>query len=190
MFKAGDGYGAFNGLVTIDMDSSLGSFATYDIWRNDISGSGKLKFKGDGTLELAGSNTYSGGTEVEGGTLEAGSATAFGTGDVYLGVGGITIAASAPVKVAGKFTELVDTTLELDIDGQGGGQLTVGDQLTVAGGTLHVKFVNGYTPKAGDTITLINGAAAQAKFTAVVVDGGLNGTLVYSSSGVSIKLSA
>jgi autotransporter-associated beta strand protein len=191
MFKAGDGYGAFNGLVTITMDSSLGSFATYDIWRNDISGSGKLTFKGNGTLELAGANTYSGGTEVEGGTLEAGSAKAFGTGDVYLGAGGVTIAASAtPVKVAGKFTVLSDTTLELDIDGQGGGQLTVGDQLTIAGGTLHVKFVNGYTPKAGDTITLINGAAANAKFTSVVVDGGLNGTLTYSSSGVSIKLSA
>ena len=191
MFKAGDGYGAFNGLVTIAMDSSLGSFATYDIWRNDISGTGKLKFKGDGTLTLAGSNTYSGGTEVEGGTLEAGSAKAFGTGDVYLGVGGMTIAASAtPVKVAGKLTVLTGTTLELDIDGQGGGQLTVGDQLTVAGGTLHVKFVNGYTPKAGDTITLINGATANAKFTTLVVDGGLNGTLVYSSSGVSIKLSA
>ncbi|MDE1184838.1 phosphatase PAP2 family protein [Paraburkholderia sp.] len=190
MFKAGDGYGAFNGLVTISMDSSLGSFATYDIWRNDITGSGKLKFKGDGTLELAGANTYSAGTEVEGGTLEAGSATAFGTGDVYLGAGTITIAASVPVKVAGKFTELAGTTLELDIDGQGGGQLSVGDQVTVAGGTLHVTFVNGYTPKAGDTITLINGAAASAKFTSVVVDGGLKGTLTYSSSGVSIKLSA
>ncbi|SDR49785.1 autotransporter-associated beta strand repeat-containing protein [Paraburkholderia fungorum] len=191
MFKAGDGYGAFNGLVTIAMNSSLGGFATYDIWRNDISGAGKLTFKGDGTLKLAGTNTYSGGTEVEGGTLAAGSAKAFGTGDVYLGAGGITIAASAtPVKVPGKFTVLTDGTLELDIDGQSGGQLTVGDQLTIAGGTLHVKFVNGYTPKAGDTITLINGAAASAKFTSVVVDGGLNGTLTYSSSGVSIKLSA
>jgi autotransporter-associated beta strand protein len=191
MFKAGDGYGAFNGLVTISMDSSLGSFATYDIWRNDISGSGKLKFKGDGTLELAGANTYSGGTEVAGGTLEAGSAKAFGTGDVYLGAGTVTIAASsAPVKVAGKFTELDGTTLELDIDGKSGGQLTVGDQLTIAGGTLHVKFVNGYSPKAGDTITLINGVASNAKFTTVVVDGGLKGTPVYSSSGVSIKLSS
>lgn len=191
MFKAGDGYGAFNGLVTIAMDSSLGSFATYDIWRNDISGSGKLKFNGDGTLELAGTNTYSGGTEVEGGTLAAGSAKAFGTGDVYLGAGGITIAASAtPVKVAGKFTVLADSTLELDVDGNGGGQLTVADQLTIVGGTLHVKFVNGYAPKAGDTITLINGAASNAKFTSLVVDGGLHGTLTYSSSGVSIKLSA
>jgi autotransporter-associated beta strand protein len=191
MFKAGDGYGAFNGLVTINMDSSLGSFATWDIWRNDISGSGKLKFKGDGMLELAGSNTYSGGTEIQGGTLAAGSVKAFGTGDVYLGAGSVAIAASAsPVKVAGKFTELAGTTLELDVDGNGGGQLTVGDQLTIAGGTLHVKFVNGYAPKAGDTITLINGAANNGKFTTIVVDGGLKGTPVYSSSGVSIKLSS
>ena len=191
MFKAGDGYGAFNGLVTISMDSSLGSFATYDIWRNDISGSGKLTFKGDGTLALAGANTYSAGTEVEGGTLQGESATAFGSGDVYLGAGGITIAASAtPVSVAGKFTELTGTTLELDINGKGGGQLTVGNQLTIAGGTLHVKFVDGYTPVAGDTITLINGAATNATFTSVIVDGGLTGTPVYSSTGVSITLSA
>ena len=65
----------------------------------------------------------------------------------------------------------------------------MGGQLTVAGGTLHVKFVNGYAPKAGDTIDVIDGNGASVKFTTVTVDG-FKATPVYSSTGVSMKLSA
>jgi len=119
-------------------------------------------------------NTYTGGTQVGGGTLAAASPTAFGNGDVYVGSGGgIRIAASAPVTIAARYTQLDNTTLELDIDidGNGGGRLRVGGSFTVAGGTLHVKFVNGYTPKAGDTIALIDGGAGSAQFSTVTVDG-------------------
>ena len=95
---------------------------------------------------------------MSGGTLAAASTTAFGNGDVYVGSGGgVKIAANAPVTIATRYTQLDNTTLELDIDGNGGGRLRVGGPLTVTGGTLRVKFVNGYTPKAGDTIALIDG---------------------------------
>jgi hypothetical protein len=127
---------------------------------------------------------------VSGGVLAAASAAAFGAGDVYVGSGGgVKIAAATPVTIKGKYTELDNTTLELDIDGNGGGRLRVGGQLTVVGGALHVKFVNGYTPKAGDIVDLIDGAAGAAKFSTVVVDG-FKATPVYSSTGVSVKLSA
>jgi autotransporter-associated beta strand protein len=188
MFTAADGYGQFNGSVVITMDSTQGGFNAADTWRNDISGLGKLTLKGTGTLTLAGNDTYSGGTQISGGTLAAGSATAFGKGDVYLGSGGVTIAASVPTTVVGRYTQLAGTTLELDINGAGGGQLTVGNQLTVVGGTLHVKFASGYTPKVGDTIQLINGAAGSSvKFTSVVVDG-FSATPTYTASGVSVHL--
>ncbi|KWH63394.1 phosphatase PAP2 family protein [Burkholderia anthina] len=190
LFAAADGYGAFNGNVIVSMDASQGGLNAADVWRNDVSGAGKLTLQGSGTLTLAGNNGYTGGTQVSGGTLAAASATAFGKGDVYVGPGGsVRIAAAAPVTVATRYTQLDNTTLELDIDGNGGGRLRVGGPLTIAGGTLHVKFVNGYAPKAGDTIALIDGAAAAAKFATVTVDG-FKATPVYTAAGVSITLSA
>ncbi|CAB3763807.1 hypothetical protein B7G54_25640 [Burkholderia puraquae] len=190
LFAAADGYGAFNGNVIVSMDASQGGLNAADLWRNDVAGAGKLTLQGSGTLTLAGNNSYTGGTQVSGGTLAATSATAFGKGDVYVGSGGgVKIAANAPVTIATRYTQLDNTTLELDIDGNGGGRLRVGGPLTVTGGTLHVKFVNGYTPKAGDTIALIDGAAAAAKFSTVTVDG-FKATPVYTATGVSITLSA
>ncbi|KVL10014.1 phosphatase PAP2 family protein [Burkholderia sp. MSMB1826] len=190
LFAAADGYGAFNGNVIVSMDASQGGFNAADLWRNDVAGAGKLTLQGSGTLTLAGNNGYTGGTQVSGGTLAAASTTAFGKGDVYVGPGGsVRIAAAAPVTIAARYTQLDNTTLELDIDGNGGGRLRVGGPLTIAGGTLHVKFVNGYAPKAGDTIALIDGAAAAAKFATVTVDG-FKATPVYTATGVSITLSA
>ncbi|MEB2486083.1 phosphatase PAP2 family protein [Burkholderia multivorans] len=189
LFAAADGYGAFNGNVTVSMDASKGGLNAADVWRNDIAGAGKLTLQGSGTLTLAGNNRYTGGTQVAGGTLTAASTTAFGSGDVYVGAGGgVRIAAAAPVTIATRYTQLDGATLELDIDGNGGGRLRVGGPLTIAGGTLHVKFVNGYAPKAGDTIALIDGAAAAAKFSTVIVDG-FKATPVYTATGVSVVLS-
>ncbi|PRE16150.1 phosphatase PAP2 family protein [Burkholderia multivorans] len=190
LFAAADGYGAFNGNVIVSMDASQGGFNAADLWRNDIAGAGKLTLQGSGTLTLAGNNSYTGGTQISGGMLAAASTTAFGNGDVYVGPGGsVRIAAASPVTIAARYTQLDNTTLELDIDGNGGGRLRVGGPLTVVGGTLHVKFVNGYTPKAGDTIALIDGAAASAKFSTVTVDG-FKATPVYTATGVSVVLSA
>ncbi|CAB5279134.1 outer membrane autotransporter [Burkholderia multivorans] len=190
LFAAADGYGAFNGNVTVSMDGSKGGLNAADVWRNDIAGAGKLTLQGSGTLTLAGNNRYTGGTQVAGGTLTAASAAAFGSGDVYVGTGGsVRIAAAAPVTIATRYTQLDGATLELDIDGNGGGRLRVGGPLTIAGGTLRVKFVNGYAPKAGDTIALVDGAAAAAKFSTVIVDG-FHATPVYTATGVSVVLSA
>ncbi|CAB3644110.1 hypothetical protein R8871_00559 [Paraburkholderia graminis C4D1M] len=190
LFAAADGYGAFNGNVIVSMDASQGGLNAADVWRNDIAGAGKLTLQGSGTLTLSGNNRYTGGTQVSGGTLAAGSANAFGSGDVYVGSGGsVKIAAGVPVTIATRYTQLDNTTLELDIDGNGGGRLRVGGTLSVAGGTLHVKFVNGYAPKAGDTIALIDGAAGSAKFSTVTVDG-FKATPVYTGTGVSVRLSA
>lgn len=190
LFAAADGYGAFNGNVTVSMDGSKGGLNAADVWRNDIAGAGKLTLQGSGTLTLAGNNRYTGGTQVAGGTLTAASASAFGSGDVYVGTGSsVRIAAAAPVTIATRYTQLDGATLELDIDGNGGGRLRVGGPLTIAGGTLRVKFVNGYAPKAGDTIALVDGAAAAAKFSTVIVDG-FHATPVYTATGVSVVLSA
>jgi outer membrane autotransporter protein len=81
LMAAADGYGAFNGNVSVTMDASLGGFNARDAWRNDIGGSGSLTKSGSGELTLSGFNTYSGGTLINGGTLR-GYAHAFGSGDI------------------------------------------------------------------------------------------------------------
>jgi autotransporter-associated beta strand protein len=47
-----------------------------------ISGAGSLTLAGTGRVTLSGANTYSAGTTVSAGVLQAGSATAFGTGAI------------------------------------------------------------------------------------------------------------
>ncbi|WP_426315403.1 autotransporter domain-containing protein [Methylobacterium fujisawaense] len=81
LFAAADGYGAFNGPVSVTLDAAKGGFSAYDVWRNDIGGAGSLEKLGSGTLVLAGANTYAGGTTIGGGTL-VGHAGAFGTGAI------------------------------------------------------------------------------------------------------------
>ncbi|EAZ4528956.1 AIDA autotransporter-like protein ShdA, partial [Salmonella enterica subsp. enterica] len=49
---------------------------------NNISGSGQVVKSGDETLTLSGSNTYTGGTTINDGTLVATSVEALGSGDV------------------------------------------------------------------------------------------------------------
>lgn len=42
---------------------------------------------------------------------------------------------------------------------------------TVTGGTLHLKFVNGCTPKAGNTTTMVDGTGSNHQSLTVVVNG-------------------
>ena len=82
LFDAADGYGRFDGDVSVNMDAAAGGFHAADQWRNDIAGAGKLEKLGTGTLRLTGANTYSGGTVLADGTLAADSTSALGQGDV------------------------------------------------------------------------------------------------------------
>ncbi|GCD54278.1 autotransporter-associated beta strand repeat-containing protein [Acetobacter pasteurianus] len=70
----GSGQIVDNGTLEIDQTSNS-SMA------NNISGSGELVKDGAGDLTLTGTNTYSGGTDIEAGTLTAGTQN-LGTGDI------------------------------------------------------------------------------------------------------------
>ncbi|UXM95381.1 autotransporter outer membrane beta-barrel domain-containing protein [Bartonella sp. HY329] len=79
LYDAADGYGAFNGLVTINMDSTKGGFNAYDTWGNNIGDyvapstgvttQGSFTKNGTGMLELYGDNSWSGTTTINGGSL-------------------------------------------------------------------------------------------------------------------------
>lgn len=74
----------------IDAMISIGPDATLDITGN-ITSSGSLIKRGDGTLELAGENSFTGGMQVESGTLGL-------DGDAASGAGDITMAADTAVQ--------------------------------------------------------------------------------------------
>ena len=172
LFAAADGYGAFNGDVTVSMDAGAGGFNALDTWQNDIDGVGKLTKQGSGTLQLKGHNHYSGGTEVQAGVLEADSETAFGTGDVYVNGGTLASSASDALHVFGKYTQLANTSLELNTDMGCAVRMQVRGYVTLAGGQLHVKLKSGPKPRPGTLINVIDSQAGiRGRFDSISVDG-------------------
>ncbi|WP_058048363.1 acid phosphatase, partial [Janthinobacterium sp. Ant5-2-1] len=187
LFAAADGYAVFTGNVVISMDAAKGGFYAVDRWRNDIGGTGKLNKQGTGTLKLGGNNSWSGGTQLEGGRLEGLSATAFGKGDVYVSGGTLVSNAQSGLALAGKYTQLANGNLELKLGSGQQGRLSVAGQMTVAGGSLKVTFQNGYKPAAGDTLTVLQAASLKGKFDSITVDG-FKVTPTYTETGLQLRL--
>ncbi len=187
LFAAADGYAVFTGNVVVAMDAAKGGFSAIDRWRNDISGTGKLNKQGTGTLKLGGNNSWSGGTQLEGGRLEGISATAFGKGDVYVSGGTLVSSAQSGLALAGKYTQLATGSLELKLGSGQQGRLNVASQMTVAGGSLKVTFQNGYKPAAGDTLNVIAAASLKGKFDSITVDG-FKVTPTYTETGLQLRL--
>lgn len=188
LFAAADGYGAFNGDALITMDAAQGGFHALDTWRNPIGGAGKLTKAGSGTLVLAGTSSYSGGTEVIGGTLQADAAQALGKGALYVNGGTFATSARAPVELAGSYTQTATGTTQVRLGSQGAGLVSTLQAAALAG-TLEVTFQNGFAPKAGDTVTVLRAARVHGRFDRVSV-AGFKATPVYLADSVQLQLSA
>ncbi|MBB5190908.1 autotransporter-associated beta strand protein [Silvimonas terrae] len=186
LFAAADGYGAFNGDVSVSMDATQGGFNALDYWQNDIAGKGKFSLSGTGTLVFNGNNSYTGGTEIDGGTLQANSATGFGNGDVYVAGGTAVFNASSAVTTV-NYTQLASGTTQANLGNNGQGQLKASGTVTLAGGTLNVKFASGFTPTVGSTLTVITAGKLQGTFSSVNV-AGFKATPVYTSTGMQILI--
>lgn len=187
LFDAADGYGAFNGDVVVTMDASNGGFSAMDSWQNNISGVGKLTKQGSGTLKMTGTNSYTGGTQVMAGVLQAESSKAFGKGDVYLSGGAVVNNAPSGLVIAGTYTQLANTSLKLNVGDNGAGSMKVGGDVTVVGGTLNIAFKSGYTPSAGSTLPIIQSRHMHGKFTTVTADG-FNVKPIYTHHGLLIHI--
>jgi len=167
LLTAADGYGAFLGDVTVEMDASQGGFNAQDWWRNDISGEGLLTKTGTGHLTLTGDNTYSGGTLVQGGVLEATSPAALGTGDLYIEEGSVLVDVDGALALQGNLT-LEGGTLKLAVE-EASPQVSVADTLYIDGGELQLGF-EGYTPASGSEIVLLTAGSLSGTFDSVDSD--------------------
>ncbi|MFA6288056.1 MAG: autotransporter-associated beta strand repeat-containing protein [Opitutaceae bacterium] len=85
-----------------------------------VSGTGSLTKTGAGTLRLGATNTYTGGTFVNAGTIELGANNALGTGAITITGGGLRAAGEARTLTNALFTS---------------GSITVGRSTTFAGTT-------------------------------------------------------
>ncbi|EAP4688827.1 autotransporter outer membrane beta-barrel domain-containing protein [Salmonella enterica] len=112
------------GDVTNDAVLELNTGGDFD---NAISGSGQVEKSGDGTLTLSGSNTYTGGTTINDGTLIATSVEALGTGDV-------TDNATLALNTGGDFINNIGGTGRVEKSGDE--TLTLSGSNTYTGGTL------------------------------------------------------
>lgn len=166
LFSAGAGYGNFNGDVYVNMDASRGGFNTKDIWSNDISGAGKLTKSGTGELILSGNNIFSGGIEVQSGTLSAVKSQALGKGDVYIKSGILNLNTVDLVTIIGKLTVQDNAQLRINMNSTSKSYLKVNDLLTLKG-TLELKSAGNL---ANGTYILISGQKLQGRFSKVTLN--------------------
>ncbi len=112
-----------------------------------ISGTGKVVQSGTGSLALTGTNTYTGGTIVNSGTLQVGSAKALGNGNVTLNGGAIaTNGTINRISIAGNLLWNADARIALTLDGNAGAELVAvtGKLLLLGTGPLNfdLNFAN------------------------------------------------
>lgn len=169
-FRAADGYGAFDGDVTVAMDAKSGGFNALDTWKNDISGAGRLTKTGSGTLGLTGNNSFSGGTIVEDGALVAGSRKALGSGDVYL-AGGQLVIAPEGLELAGHFSQTGKATLSVTLSEAAQTGLVVAGAVALDGGKLELFSDPEAAPGKGKSVTVIRAAKIDGTFAEVTLDG-------------------
>ncbi|MDP1848477.1 MAG: fibronectin type III domain-containing protein [Solirubrobacteraceae bacterium] len=94
--------------------------ATVDTQANDVtfgsvlSGPGRLRKTGAGTLTLSAANTFAGGTSVRGGIIDFASLSNLGTGSVTLDGGGLRWATGTATDVSSRLAALGDGGATLD----------------------------------------------------------------------------
>jgi len=137
LYAASGGYGAFAGEVVVTMNAARGGLNAFDVWSNNISNTisngitevGSLTLQGTGTLILAGDDTYTGETKVQGGTL---AVTGSLIGDVSV-FSGATFAGNGAV---GSLEFLPGSTYQVAIGPNGANAIHVGDTAAVSDGAV------------------------------------------------------
>ena len=185
LFKAGAGYGNFNGDVTLNMDAALGGFNQSDQWGNDISGAGKLTKLGTGALDLNGNNTFTGGIDITQGTIRLLSEHAAGQGDVYVRANSnLNINTTITLRLKSNFTQLANSTLLVDFKSAMQPAVQI-DQTASLNGLLNIRTSS--TLPAG-TYTVLTAKKLQGSYQKVTLNG-QEITPIYQDNSLRFKIS-
>ncbi|WP_412179755.1 autotransporter-associated beta strand repeat-containing protein, partial [Variovorax paradoxus] len=158
-----------NAEVTFDQGKTAGTYA------GTMSGTGKLRKIGTGTLTLSSANSYSGGTLVDAGTLTTDTTGALGTGPASIAsgatlqFGGKADAGKLAIANAGTLS-LQDTTsaASATVTNAAGGQVRI--DLTTAGTSI------GSLGGAGDVVLGTKALTTGALGTDNTISGAITGT--------------
>jgi autotransporter-associated beta strand protein len=198
------------GTITVDEDgvrpgtlAITASTGTYTFTGGEIAGTTSLTKSGAGTAVLAAANSFSGGTTISGGVLQANSDAALGGGGVTLDGGtlraGGTITGSRVITVAAAGGTIDTNGNAVSISSIGGtgpftkdgaGTLTTSaytaGQLDVAAGTLEINAGGTTLIGSGGSVdgTLVLGNARRFNFSNGTVGG--SGTIEVTTSGAQL----
>ncbi|BFI96643.1 MAG: autotransporter serine protease [Rhodanobacter sp.] len=151
---------AVNGPMQFNWGDVTVSFSGSSNWNNPISGAGGLIKQGDGTLNLTQPSSYTGETQVQGGTLTAMSlagAAAISSGATLSGMSAIggnvsnagTLSiANTNVSMGGNYTQQTGGVLAVSL----GSTLNVAGTATIAGSLLVTGTNSGYTVNSHTTV--------------------------------------
>ena len=146
--------------VTLTINNDTDTTFSGTVTQQNVTGNHtilKLIKQGTGTLTLSGNNTYTGGTEINAGTLRLGSANAIGsTGTITFGGGTLQFSSANTTDYSSRFSTAASQAYKIDTNGQNvtlASALTSSDgSLTKTGaGTLTLTGTNTYT--GGTTIS-------------------------------------
>ncbi|BBF42747.1 phosphatase domain-containing protein [Lachnospiraceae bacterium KM106-2] len=187
LFAASNGYGSFVTDVSVNMDASKGGFNAADNWKNDIDGTGSLTKEGSGTLTLSGKNSFSGGTDINSGTIEVTNESGLGNGSVTNG-SILKEEVNGNVAIKKDYKQQDGSNLKLSVASQN-------DILTISGsaslnGTLTIQFEKGYTPSANQKVIAYANRTNLSTFDNVKIEGLSNAgnkEIVYETDGVYVR---
>jgi autotransporter-associated beta strand protein len=146
---------------------------------------------GKGTLTLSGTNTYTGGTFLNGGTLAVGNIQGLGLGLVAVNNGTLSTA-DAPLtfQVGGNYTQASNGTLQL---GLGGAGASLQDYVNITGtaglsGTLNLASYGSLTAPIGTSVTVLSASSVSGIFQQVDENfSGIRLLPIYLSNGVELE---
>lgn len=178
LHAAAAGPGALEGELAVRMEARRGRLHAADRWWGDVAGTGRLVKDGTGTLALRGSNSWSGGTSVRGGTLRAESEHALGDGTVTVDGGTLDVAKGTTVARL----RLRQGTVEV---GTGRGRLVSEGPLELGGrASLRVRVDRDWS---GRQVRVLAGSRLSGRFRSVEASDGSRLEVEHRRDGVYVS---